>query len=58
MKNANVSSNKILKVRRVAGVPVRSGVKAGRKAGGMHELGGPAGPMGPGGPKRQGGFGQ
>jgi hypothetical protein len=33
MKNANVESKKILKAdqpRRVAGVPVRSGVKAGR----------------------------
>ena len=57
MKNDNVSSEKIIKVRRMAGVPVRSGVKAGRKAGGMHELGGPAGPGRPGrGPHRPGGI--
>ena len=39
MKNANVSSEKIIKVRRMAGVPVRSGVKAGK----IHEFGGPRG---------------
>ena len=36
MKNANVESKKIAKAaqpRRVAGVPVRSGVKAGRRDG-------------------------
>ena len=35
MKNANVGSEKIIKVRRMAGVPVRSGVKAG-----LNEFGG------------------
>ena len=30
MKNANVSSEKIIKVRCMAGMPVRSGVKAGK----------------------------
>ena len=35
MKTANVGSEKIVKVRRMAGVPVRSGVKAGR----MHDFG-------------------
>ena len=43
MKNAKVGSKKILKAaqpRRVAGVPVRSGVKAG-KFGFETELGGP-----------------
>jgi len=30
MKNANVSSEKMIKVRRMAGMPVRSGVKAGK----------------------------
>ena len=38
MKNANVGSEKIIKVRRMAGVPVRSGVKAG-----IREFGGPRG---------------
>ena len=33
MKNANVGSEKIIKVRRMAGVLVRSGVKAGRRLG-------------------------
>ena len=45
MKNAKVGSKKILKAaqpRRVAGVPVRSGVKAGRHFGepGRHGIGG------------------
>ena len=47
MKNTNVGSEKIIKVRRMAGVPVRSGVKAGI------ELGGPGGP----GPEKPGLFG-
>ena len=33
MKNANIGSEKIVKVRRMAGVPVRSGVKAGGRLG-------------------------
>ena len=54
MKNATVGSKKVLKAaqaRRVAGVPVRSGVKAG-KIGGIHEFGAPGKPElgGPGGP--------
>ena len=36
MKNANVGNEKIVKVRHMAGVPVRSGVKAG----GLNEFGG------------------
>ena len=50
MKNAKVESKKIRKAaqpRRVAGVPVRSGVKAGWQAGrgpmGAPEVGGPGG---------------
>ena len=42
MKNANVETKKIVKAaqaRRVAGVPVRSGVKAGLLRGGESELG-------------------
>ena len=56
MKNANVGSEKIIKVRRMAGVPVRSGVKAGADLGdgefGSHhggELGKPGKPGKPGG---------
>ena len=48
MKNAKVENRKIVKAaqpRRVAGVPVRSGVKAG-----IAEFGGPGGP----GPEREG----
>ena len=48
MKNANVGSQKILKAaktRRVAGVPIRSGIKAGHfrddRRGGESRLGGP-----------------
>ena len=50
MKNEKAENSKIDKSepRRVAGVPVRSGVKAGT-AGGLHELGGPKGPRDPGG---------
>jgi len=60
MKNAKVGSKKVLKAaqpRRVAGVPVRSGVKAG-KIGGIHEFGAPGKPEfgGPGGPGDPGGL--
>ena len=49
MKNAKVESKKVLKAaksRRVAGVQVRSGVKAGRVVGEVGSLGGHAGQMG------------
>jgi hypothetical protein len=60
MKNEKVENrkgNKATQQRRVAGVPVRSGVKAGLEfggpkgpeAGGLHEFGGPGGPGKPGG---------
>jgi hypothetical protein len=60
MKNAKVENRKIAKAaipRRVSGVPVRSGVKAGLEfrgpkgpeAGGIHEFGGVGGPGPPGG---------
>jgi hypothetical protein len=49
MKNAKVESRKVVKAaqpRRVAGVPVRSGVKAGRVGTGhQRHLGEPGGPF-------------